>query len=374
MALHVSKLTTRLPTPGSFGLRSVLGTRLPFTGPTFTDIRCAAGRRTLHLLVRQASDSWSAAKSLLLNSELGYYRCAVGRLGKFTAAGSKAFHHTSSSTTSNWTSRSRYQVAFSVLGVSVGAMATLHTTTMLAMSETPEIVTDWQKAKDDFLNETLEERRARCKGSVPLDEIPVWEAVKPVVEPKEVVNKKISLFQGDITKLEIDAIVNAANKSLLGGGGVDGAIHRTAGPMLKKECATLNGCETGEAKITGGYALPAKYVIHTVGPIAFGGVTDKERNALRDCYLNCLQTAVENKLRTVAFPCISTGVYGYPPKEAVDVALDTVRKFLEQYHDKLDRVIFCVFLETDKELYRLNIPRYFPAESPEPGSAVKSKL
>uniref|UniRef100_W5LZJ9 Mono-ADP ribosylhydrolase 1 n=1 Tax=Lepisosteus oculatus TaxID=7918 RepID=W5LZJ9_LEPOC len=148
----------------------------------------------------------------------------------------------------------------------------------------------------------------------------------------ESLNPKISLFRGDITKLEVDAVVNAANKTLLGGGGVDGAIHRGAGPLLKKECSTLGGCETGQAKLTGAYGLPSKYVIHTVGPIVqTGSVGDRERQALRNCYWSCLETARAQQLRTVAFPCISTGVYGYPPSEAADVALRTVREYLDTH-------------------------------------------
>ncbi|KPP79903.1 hypothetical protein Z043_100481 [Scleropages formosus] len=141
---------------------------------------------------------------------------------------------------------------------------------------------------------------------------------------------------------------------------VDGSIHRGAGPLLKKECATLGGCETSQAKITGAYGLPAKYVIHTVGPIAQGVVGDREREELRSCYRNCLDTATQNQLRTVAFPCISTGVYGYPPDKAVDVALTVVREYLEKHPAQLDRVIFCVFLKSDEDLYQDRLPRYFP--------------
>lgn len=241
-------------------------------------------------------------------------------------------------------------------------MAALHTSPLLAMSaETINLEsdrTDWQEAKRLLLAASQEKRREHYRIEyLPLEKIPVWGATGA---PTDAQRPKISLFSGDITKLEIDAIVNAANKTLLGGGGVDGAIHRGAGPLLKKECATLGGCETGEAKITGAYGLPAKYVIHTVGPIVFTGVSDKERNALRDCYRNSLKTAVENQLRTVAFPCISTGVYGYPPEDAVKVALATVKEYLDEHHEQLDRVIFCVFLKTDKDLYECNLPLYFP--------------
>ncbi|XP_042626473.1 LOW QUALITY PROTEIN: ADP-ribose glycohydrolase MACROD1-like [Cyprinus carpio] len=207
---------------------------------------------------------------------------------------------------------------------------------------------------------------------IPLEKSPSGDSsCKPRYKVNEQLNKKISLFSGDITKLEIDAIANAANKTLLGSGGVDGAIHRGAGPLLRKECGTLNACETGEAKITGAYGLRAKYVIHTVGPIVHDSVVvgGGGGRALRNCYYNCLHTPTKNHLRTVASPCISTGVYGYPPDQAVEVALRTVREYLEQNHEKLDRVIFCAFLKSDKELYETMLPAYFPQ-----GSPPKSKL
>jgi len=180
-----------------------------------------------------------------------------------------------------------------------------------------------------------------------------------LVDPKSVneeLNEKVSLYQGDITKLAIDVIVNAANKELKGGGGVDGAIHKAAGPQLLAECATLNGCDTGCAKITKGYKLPAKYVIHTVGPIG------ENKEALQTAYGNCLDLAVEKKLRTIAFPCISTGVYGYPPEEAAIVALRTIREFLEHDHNLIERIIFCVFLDSDREFYEKYLPLLFPLE------------
>ncbi|KAK7576521.1 hypothetical protein V9T40_012807 [Parthenolecanium corni] len=164
----------------------------------------------------------------------------------------------------------------------------------------------------------------------------------------------VSLWRGDITLLEIDAIVNAANSSLLGGGGVDGAIHRAAGPCLKAECRTLNGCQTGDAKISGGYQLPAKYVIHTVGP------RGEQPDLLKSCYNRSLEVLTENNLRTIAFPCISTGIYGYPQKKAAHVALMTVRDFLEQNQSKVDRVIFVLFLEEDVTIYETLMQVYFP--------------
>lgn len=225
---------------------------------------------------------------------------------------------------------------------------------------------DWTKIKDFLLS--LEDKRPYYRTSkfTQLEDIPVWTPTAGAEERRYPRNpnldQKISVFSGDITTLEIDAIVNAANNSLLGGGGVDGAIHRAAGPLLKKECASLNGCETGQAKITCAYGLPAKYVVHTVGPIAQGRVGEAERTALRSCYKNSLQAATDSGARSVAFPCISTGIYGYPPEQAVHEALATVRDFLDEHHEKLDRVIFCVFLPKDKDLYLHNLPLYFPAD------------
>ncbi|KAM4586747.1 ADP-ribose glycohydrolase MACROD1 isoform 1-T1 [Fundulus diaphanus] len=287
----------------------------------------------------------------------------------------------------DWLGRFALGVA---LGVGTAALVqALHTGVMTAMALKINLDSaegDWKEAKDFLLSLSVMDRRGyyRTPGSVSLDDVPVWTPTAGASEPSryqrnEKLDQKISVYSGDITKLEIDAIVNAANKSLLGGGGVDGAIHRAAGPLLKKECASLRGCETGEAKITCGYGLPAKYVIHTVGPIAQGGVSEQERRALRSCYTNSLLAATENAARSVAFPCISTGIYGYPPEQAVHEALAAVREFLDAHHDKLDRVIFCVFLPTDKELYLHNLPLYFPPvfniSLPAPTEAtIRSKL
>ncbi|XP_076464139.1 ADP-ribose glycohydrolase MACROD2-like isoform X2 [Babylonia areolata] len=172
----------------------------------------------------------------------------------------------------------------------------------------------------------------------------------------EKLNKKISLFRGDITTLEIDAIVNAANNSLLGGGGVDGAIHAAAGSFLKRECSTLSGCDTGDAKITCGYKLPAKHVIHTVGPIG------EKPDMLHSAYRRSLEVLQQNQLASVAFPCISTGIYGYPAEAAAHVALDTIRHWMENevYSKKVERIILCVFLKKDLEVYEDLLHIYFP--------------
>ncbi len=159
----------------------------------------------------------------------------------------------------------------------------------------------------------------------------------------------IQILRADITALSCDAIVNAANQSLLGGGGVDGAIHRAAGPELLRECRTLGGCRTGEAKITKGYRLPAKFVIHTVGPVYSGAPDDAP--LLADCYRNSLNLARENGVHTIAFPAISTGVYGYPLREATKVAVDTVRKWLEDNRDYLMDVTFCCFDDRTRGAY-----------------------
>lgn len=160
---------------------------------------------------------------------------------------------------------------------------------------------------------------------------------------------QITIFQGDITSLSVGAIVNAANKSLLGGGGVDGAIHRAAGPKLLAECRTLHGCDTGEAKITKGYSLPAKYVIHTVGPIYSGRKEDAVN--LANCYRNSLSLAKENDIHSIAFSAISTGVYGYPVEAATKIAVATVQQWLTENSEYSIDVIFCCFGKEIAEVY-----------------------
>ena len=162
-------------------------------------------------------------------------------------------------------------------------------------------------------------------------------------------NERIKIQQGDITKLNVDAIVNAANTSLLGGGGVDGAIHRTAGPELLEYNKKLGGCKTGEAKITPGFNLPAKYIIHTVGPVWNGG-KNNEDELLANCYRNSLKLAAENELKTIAFPAISTGVYRFPLERAAKIAIEEVEKFLNQ-NKTMEKVIFVCFDTENFDIY-----------------------
>ncbi len=165
------------------------------------------------------------------------------------------------------------------------------------------------------------------------------------------INKKIELIRGDITTLNVDAIVNAANNRLLGGGGVDGAIHRAAGPELREyNKKYLKWCNTGDAKISPGFNLPAKYIIHTVGPVWSGG-NNNEDQLLESAYRRSLEVAVENNIKTIAFPNISTGVYGFPKERAADIAITTVKKFLEQ-HPEIEKVIFVTYDRENYEIYK----------------------
>lgn len=161
---------------------------------------------------------------------------------------------------------------------------------------------------------------------------------------------KITIVRGDNTNQNVDAIVNAANSTLLGGGGVDGAIHRAAGPELLEDCKRLEGCETGQAKITKGYNLPAKYVIHTVGPVYQDG-KHGEPELLRSCYLNSLKLAKENGIKSISFPAISTGVYGYPKEDATTIVAETVRDFINEV-DWFEEIRFVLHSQSDYELYK----------------------
>ncbi|XP_030413817.1 ADP-ribose glycohydrolase MACROD2 isoform X1 [Gopherus evgoodei] len=236
----------------------------------------------------------------------------------------------------------------------------------------------WKEEKERLLKMTLEDRRKEyLREHVPLKDIPTWmeemksknqsddENTKEALQVKKSLSEKVSLYRGDITLLEIDAIVNAANSSLLGGGGVDGCIHRAAGPCLVAECRNLCGCETGQAKITCGYDLPAKYVIHTVGPIARGHISDTHKEDLASCYKSSLKLAKENNIRSIAFPCISTGIYGFPNEPAAVIALTTIKEWLNKNHNEMDRVIFCVFLEVDYKIFKKKMSEYFPTDDNE---------
>ncbi|XP_045688849.1 ADP-ribose glycohydrolase MACROD2 [Phyllostomus hastatus] len=231
----------------------------------------------------------------------------------------------------------------------------------------------WREEKERLLKMSLEERRKEyMRDYVPLNTILSWkeevkgksqndeENTQETSQVKKNLNEKVSLYRGDITLLEVDAIVNAANASLLGGGGVDGCIHRAAGPCLLAECRNLNGCETGQAKITCGYDLPAKYVIHTVGPIARGHINGSHKEDLANCYKSSLKLVKENNIRSVAFPCISTGIYGFPNEPAAVIALSTAKEWLAKNHHEVDRIIFCVFLEVDFKIYKRKMNEFFP--------------
>ncbi|EFX85072.1 hypothetical protein DAPPUDRAFT_230572 [Daphnia pulex] len=226
---------------------------------------------------------------------------------------------------------------------------------------------NWQEAKAKYLEESTGTQNQQC---VSVKEIPTWEETSKEIhtstsdgnntdsKPNLSINSKVSLWKGDITQLEVGAIVNAANSRLAGGGGVDGAIHKAAGPYLLEECQSIKGgCQTGDAKLTGGYKLPAKYVIQTVGPM------NRDSSLLSECYSNSLKLANDKKLKTIVFPCISTGVFGYPNRDAAVVALSTTKKFLESDESTLERVIFCVFLEEDLKVYKELLPKHFPVKA-----------
>ncbi|XP_069810430.1 ADP-ribose glycohydrolase MACROD2 isoform X2 [Dendropsophus ebraccatus] len=223
----------------------------------------------------------------------------------------------------------------------------------------------WKEEKERLLGMSQAERRKElCKDYIPLDDIPslLQELKTPCDNEHREISSlcdKVSLYKGDITQLEVDAIVNAANSSLLGGGGVDGCIHRASGPLLSAECRTLGGCPTGQARITCGYELPAKYVIHTVGPIARGQLSDSHKEDLANCYKSSLALVKEQKIRSIAFPCISTGIYGFPNEPAAIIALTTAKEWLKKNREEIDRIIFCVFLEVDYKIYKKKLTEFF---------------
>lgn len=204
------------------------------------------------------------------------------------------------------------------------------------------------------LDEIIQEKVRKNAEKYPVDQ--AFGSKEKYTELKAAKRKEketpvICAVRGDITKInDVDAIVNAANTTLLGGGGVDGAIHRAAGPDLLKECRTLGGCETGKAKITGAYNLPCRYVIHTPGPIWRGG-RQGERELLASCYRSCLELAVENGIRKIAFPSISTGVYHFPVKEAADIAVQTARRFAAEHPGSLDLVEWVLFDDHTMQVY-----------------------
>ncbi|WPG98000.1 ADP-ribose glycohydrolase MACROD1 [Acrodontium crateriforme] len=191
--------------------------------------------------------------------------------------------------------------------------------------------------------------------------------------PSAAYNDKISLIRTDITKLATDAIVNAANESLLGGGGVDGAIHRAAGPALLDECRTLDGCDTGDAKVTQAYNLSCKNIIHAVGPVYSSRNWERSEKMLKSCYTKSLTLATQNDCRSIAFSALSTGVYGYPSDEAAEAAIGAVRDWLDEDKEranKLDRIVFCSFMAKDEAAYENIISEFFP---PIPSVHIKDK-
>jgi len=230
----------------------------------------------------------------------------------------------------------------------------------------PNVAELWEKES----KLTLEERRKRyhCRKFTRAEDIITWDQYakdlqtqvsdsKIDISADTELNKKIALWHGDITTIETDgAIVNAANESCLGGGGVDGAIHSAAGHMLYLECRTLHGCNTGESKITCGYNLPAKYIIHTVGPVG------RDARKLQSCYWSSLQLAVQNNIKTVIFCGISSGIFGYPLYEASTIGLKTVRDWLgkDDNRNKVDKIIFCTFLDKERFCYHKLTPLFFP--------------
>ncbi|XP_067900412.1 ADP-ribose glycohydrolase MACROD2 isoform X2 [Heterodontus francisci] len=208
----------------------------------------------------------------------------------------------------------------------------------------------WREdAKKIYLKEKLENKE--LDDYSPLKESTGEEEEVPADKTPKL-NENVSLYRGDITKLKIDAVVNA----------VDGCIHRAAGPKLLSACRQLNGCNTGEAKITPGYDLPAKHVIHTVGPVARGNCDERLKRQLRNCYETSLKLLEAQGLKSIAFPCISTGIYGFPQDDAAEIAVSTVKEWLADKQALVDRIIFCVFLESDLKIYKEKMLHHFPID------------
>ncbi|KAJ5071531.1 adp-ribose glycohydrolase macrod2 [Anaeramoeba ignava] len=240
--------------------------------------------------------------------------------------------------------------------------------------EEPKKVSDLAQEKlKTYFQQPLKDRREkypRYSRYVPIEKVKKWEKfypeIKDTVDPRfllqqkfpvnQTLNNKVAIWRGDITTLEIDAIVNAANSSLLGGGGVDGAIHSAAGSGLRKENATLGGCRTGEAKLSTGHKMPCGFVLSTVGPIG------EDPDALESCYKESLDLLKEVELKSIGFCCISTGIFGYPNRNAAEVALQTTREWMEKNHEKIDLIIFVIFLPVDWTIYTHLMPQYFPVE------------
>ncbi|XP_067845568.1 ADP-ribose glycohydrolase MACROD1-like isoform X2 [Heptranchias perlo] len=222
-------------------------------------------------------------------------------------------------------------------------------------------ISAWREdAKKLYLKEKLEDKEQDEYS--PLKEGIGEEDDEVSAQKNSKLNDNVSLYRGDITKLKIDAVVNAANKSLLGGGGVDGCIHRAAGPKLLSACRQLNGCNTGESKITLGFDLPAKHVIHTVGPVARGNCDGRLKRQLRNCYESSLKLLETQGLKSIAFPCISTGIYGFPQDDAAEIAVSTIKEWLADKRALVDRIIFCVFLESDHKIYKEKMLQHFPID------------
>jgi O-acetyl-ADP-ribose deacetylase (regulator of RNase III) len=226
---------------------------------------------------------------------------------------------------------------------------------------------DYKTVNTATAKEKASENPVRAKWFIKTFNIDQKEDIASRWTYNEELNSKVAIWHGDIRRLEVDAIVNAANEACLGGGGIDGAIHHGAGPKLLAECSLLHGCPRGKAKITRAYNLPAKYVIHTVGPIG------ENPDALHSCYKSVLKLAVKHNIKSLVFCGISTGIYGYPLYAASHIALATVRTWLDKPRNnkKIDLIVFCTFLEKEKTCYESLMPMYFPRDAPQDNDIPK---